>query len=100
MSPIKKILFYQTESIWVMKTPILGVAKRIMMKKAIGRFPNLNTFLVPYQTWEKNNYQNKIQILEVENSRLIERGKIAHSFQARRSALDDFGTKIFFHFRK
>ena len=31
----------------------------------------------------------------MENSRLIERGKIAHSFQARRSALDDFGTKIF-----
>ena len=64
-------------------------------EKAIGRFPELNTFLVPFETWEKNNYQNKVQILEVENSRLIERGKIEHSFQARRSALDDFGTKIF-----
>ena len=48
---------------------------------------------------EKQFIDNNIIITNIdedfENSRLIERGKIEHSFQARRSALDDFGTKIF-----
>ena len=57
-----------------MKTPIPKEAN--YDEKAIGRFPNLNTFLVPYQTLrEKNNYQNKIQILEVENLDLSKEAK-------------------------
>ena len=64
-------------------------------EKAIGRFPSKNTFLIPYQSWERNGYKNKIQILEIQNTKLVARGSIEHRFQARRSSPDSYGTKIF-----
>jgi hypothetical protein len=64
-------------------------------EKAIGQFPEMKTFFIPFLSWHANRYKNQIQIIEVENDRLISRGTINHRFQARRSAPDEYGTKIF-----
>lgn len=64
-------------------------------EKAIGQLPGLGIFLIPYQSWEGNQYINKIQIIEVTDSGLLKRGTIDHRFQARRSIPDQTGTKIY-----
>ena len=64
-------------------------------EKAIGQLSGLGIFLIPYQSWEGNQYTNKIQIIEVTDSGLLKRGTIDHRFQARRSIPDETGTKIY-----
>ena len=64
-------------------------------EKAIGQLPELNMFLIPYQSWVGNTVENKIQILEATGSGLIKKGIISHQFQARRASPDETGMRIF-----
>ena len=47
-------------------------ARRIMMKKRLGKFL-LTVCFHPYQTWSNGNQENKLQILKYSNQ-LLEKG--------------------------
>ncbi len=55
-------------------------------EKAFGFFPEENLILLPYQGSVPNvGWMNGIQIIEIGEEELIERGSIEHEFQARRA---------------
>ena len=60
-------------------------------EKAIGQIPDLGLFLIPFQTYQ----QNSVQILQLNENQLLERGTIDHAFQSRRATTDQTGQYIF-----
>lgn len=83
-------------------------------EKAIGQIPELGLFLIPFQThsfatspqededpfliYEDAFYPtpiNAVQILQLSEDELIERGQIDHAFQSRRATTDKSGKYLF-----
>ncbi len=58
-------------------------------EKAVGFVRDAGLLLVPFQSYEDGAYESKVQILELTDGGLVQRGVLDHAFQARRATLVD-----------